>query len=138
MAFIADIVSSEKELFKGEIKLLVAPGSQGELGILPGHTPLLTRLKSGCVSVTTPDDQVQHIYVSGGILEVQPHQVTLLLDTGIRAVDLDEAAILAAKSRAEELMANHSELFDLAETEANLIQAIHQLRTLEKLRNSRK
>jgi F-type H+-transporting ATPase subunit epsilon len=138
MGFIADIVSSEKELFKGEVKLVVAPGLMGELGILPGHAPLITRLQPGCISLTTLDDQVQHIYVSGGILEVQPHRVTVLLDTGIRAVDLDEAAIMAAKARAEELMANRSELFDLAETEATLIQAIHQLRTLEKYRNTRK
>ena len=138
MTFMADIVSSEKELFHGEVTFLVAPGVMGELGILPGHAPLLTRLQTGNISLTTVDNQVHHIYVSGGILEIQPHLVTVLADTGIRAADLDEAAILAAKARAEEMMANRSELFDIAETEANLIQAINQLRTLEKYRNSRK
>lgn len=138
MTMIADIVSSEKELFKGEIAFLVVPAIMGEIGILPGHTPLLTRMKSGSVSITLPDQQVEHIFVSGGILEIQPHRVTLLTDTGIRAADLDEAAILAAKARAEELMQNRSELFDLAETEARLVEAINQLRTLEKYRNTRK
>ena len=138
MTMIADIVSSEKELFKGEIHFMVAPALMGEIGILPGHAPLLTRIKTGSVSVTTPDKRIEHIFVSGGILEVQPHLVTLLADTGIRAVDLDEAAILAAKQRAEELMENRDELFDLAETEARLVEAIGQLRTLEKFRKSRK
>ena len=99
MTMIADIVSSEKELFHGEVLLLVAPAIMGEIGILPGHAPLLTRLKPGSVTIRTPDEKEQHIFVSGGILEVQPHLVTLLADAGIRATDLDEAAIIAAKNR---------------------------------------
>jgi F-type H+-transporting ATPase subunit epsilon len=114
------------------------PAIMGEIGILPGHAPLLTRLKSGSISVTTMDDVIEHIFISGGILEIQPHRVTLLADAGIRAADLDEAAILAAKTRAEEMMRDRSELFDLAETEAKLADAINQLRTLEKYRSSRK
>jgi F-type H+-transporting ATPase subunit epsilon len=138
MNMIADIVSTEKELFTGEIKFLSAPAIMGEIGVLPGHAPLLTKLKPGSISITVIDDTMEHIFVSGGILEIQPHRVTILADTGIRAADLDEAAILAAKSRAEELMQNRSELFDLAETEAKLAEAINQLRTLEKYRSSRK
>jgi F-type H+-transporting ATPase subunit epsilon len=138
MNMIADIVSSERELFKGEIHFMVVPALLGEIGILPGHAPLLTQIKTGSVSITTADDKIEHIFVSGGILEIQPHLVTLLADTGVRAADLDEAAILAAKQRAEELMENRDELFDLAETEARLVEAIGQLRTLEKYRKSRK
>jgi F-type H+-transporting ATPase subunit epsilon len=138
MTMIADIVSTEKELFKGEIRFMTVPAIMGEIGILPGHAPLLTKLKSGSITITTLEDSIEHIFVSGGILEIQPHRVTLLADTGIRAADLDEAAILAAKARAEELMRDRSQLFDLAETEAKLADAINQLRTLEKYRSSRR
>src|SRR3984885_5609290 len=92
-----DIVSAEGEIFSGEAKMVVAPGSQGELGIYPRHAPLLTMLKAGEVRVETPDGAEQVFYVGGGALEIQPTRVTVLADTALRAKDIDEAAALAAK-----------------------------------------
>src|SRR5215475_339813 len=99
-----DIVSAEGEIFSGEATMFFAPAAEGDLGIAPRHAPLLTLLKPGEVRVQTPDGQQQHFFVGGGALEVQPNKVTVLADTALRAHDIDEAAALAAKQRAEEAL----------------------------------
>jgi F-type H+-transporting ATPase subunit epsilon len=109
----------------------------GELGIAPRHTPLVTRLKPGDVRVDTGKEML-HFYVSGGILEVQPHVVTVLADTAIRANDLDEAAAIEAKRKAEEALAGQKEEFEYAKAQAELAEAVAQLRAIEKLRKIKK
>src|SRR5580704_7298622 len=101
-----DIVSAEREIFSGVVNLVVAPGELGELGITPGHAPLLTVLKPGEIRITLQGGKQEVFYISGGMLEVQPHYVTVLADAAERAENLDEAAALAAKARAEEAIAN--------------------------------
>ena len=129
-----DIVSAERELFSGEATMVFAPASQGEVGIAPRHTPLLTPLNAGDVRVRTPDGEELIIYVSGGMLEVQPHQVTVLSDTGLRAEDIDEAAALKAKEEAERALADRQADIDEARARAELAQAAAQLAALRKLR----
>ena len=109
----------------------------GEVGIAPRHTPMLTRLKPGEVRVQTGDGKEQTFYVSGGMLEVQPHVVTVLSDTALRAKDLDEAAALAAKERAEKLLADNRADIDYAKAQAELADAVAQLRTIQKIRKGR-
>jgi F-type H+-transporting ATPase subunit epsilon len=131
-----DIVSAEDEIFSGHVELAVFPGESGELGILPRHTPLLTRVKAGTVRLKIPDqNRFELIYVSGGMLEVQPHMVTVLADTAVRAADLDEAKALEAKRRAEDALSKHAGEMDLATAEAELVQAIAQLQAINKMRN---
>jgi len=132
-----DIVSPEGEMFSGEATRVYAPGSQGELGIAPRHAPLLTLLKAGEVRVETPDGQQHSFYVGGGALEVQPHQVTVLGDTAARAKDLDEAAALEAKQRAEEALQHKGEHIDQARALAELARAAAQLKIIERLRKMR-
>jgi F-type H+-transporting ATPase subunit epsilon len=132
-----DIVSAEGELFSGAAAMVFAPASQGELGIAPRHAPLLTLLKAGEVRVQTPDGEQHIFFVGGGALEVQPTKVTVLADTAIRAKDLDEAAALAAKQRAEEAMANRTSNIEMAEAQAELARAVAQLRAIERLRKRR-
>jgi len=130
-----NIVSAEEAIFSGEAELLVAPGETGELGILPGHAPLLTRVKAGTVKIKQPgktEDEL--IYVSGGMMEVQPKALTILADTSIRAHDLDEAKALAAKQAAEEALADKSSEMDRARALAELAQAAAQLQAIQKLR----
>lgn len=130
-----DVVSAEESIFSGEAEYAVFPGEAGELGIYPRHTPLLTRIKPGTVRLKVPDqNDFVMVYVSGGMLEVQPSMITVLADTAIRAADIDEAKALEAKRRAEEALKNRSTELDLASAEAELAQAIAQLQTLEKLR----
>jgi F-type H+-transporting ATPase subunit epsilon len=129
-----DIVSAEGEIFSGEGTLVVAPGSQGELGITPRHAPLLTLLKAGEVRVQTPDGGEQVFYVGGGALEVQPTQVTVLADTALRAKDIDEAAALAARQRAEEALRDRAGVIDHAEALAELARIAAQLKIIERLR----
>ena len=129
-----DIVSAEGEIFAGEASMVFVPGSQGELGIYPRHAPLLTTLKPGVVRVQTEDHDEQMFYVGGGMLEIQPHLVTVLADTAARARDLDEAAAVAAKKRAEDAMRERTAKVDLAEAETELLRAIAQLRAIEQLR----
>ena len=136
--FRCDIVSAEEEIFHGEATLLVATGEMGELGIAPKHTPLITRLKPGKVVVTLPNGEQLDFAVSGGILEVQPTVVTVLADTAIRAQDIDEAAVRAAKAEAERVLANRGEQMDVAEAQAKLAEAMAQLQALERLRRSMK
>jgi len=137
MTIHVDIVSAEGAIHSGQAEMVYAPGVMGELGIAPRHTPLVTSLKPGDVRV---DDgkEMMHFYVSGGILEVQPHMVTVLADTAIRANDLDEAAAIEAKRRAEEALAGQKEEFEYAKAQAELAEAVAQLRAIEKLRKIKK
>ena len=133
-----DIVSAEEEIFHGNVKLVVATGEMGELGIAPRHAPLITRLKPGQVRVILENGDEQFFYVSGGILEVQPQVVTVLTDTAIRAKDLDEVAAKQAKEEAEKLLANRTDAIEVAEAQAQLAQALAQLQALERLRKNLK
>jgi F-type H+-transporting ATPase subunit epsilon len=130
-----DVVSAEESIFSGLVEFAVFPGESGELGILPRHTPLLTRIKPGTVRLKLPDtDGYEMVYVSGGMLEVQPALVTVLADTAIRANDLDEAKAIDAKKRAEEALANRKSGLNYAAAEAELSQAIAQLDAIRRLR----
>ncbi|MHB8446701.1 MAG: F0F1 ATP synthase subunit epsilon [Rudaea sp.] len=129
-----DIVGAETEIFHGQAKMVIATGEAGELGIAPRHAPLITRLKPGQVRVQLENGEEQCFYVSGGILEVQPQVVTVLADTAIRARDLDEAAARRAKENAERLLANRTDAVEIAQAQAELLQAVAQLRAIEQLR----
>ncbi len=129
-----EIVSAEHELFSGEATMVFAPAVQGEVGIAPRHTPLLTPLNAGDVRVQTPEGEEQIIYVSGGMLEVQPHVVTILSDTALRAEDIDEEAAMKAKESAERALADRQADIDEARARAELVQAAAQLAALRKLR----
>ena len=130
-----DIVSAEQAIFSGEATMVIAPGEAGELGILPEHTPLLTRVRPGTVRLQMPDGAEEEvIYVSGGMMEVQPDVVTILADTSVRAHDLDEAKAVEAKRLAEEAIANRSGQMEIAKAQAELAQAAAQLATIRKLR----
>ncbi|QEL66574.1 F-type H+-transporting ATPase subunit epsilon [Oryzomicrobium terrae] len=132
-----DVVSAEEQIYSGEAEYVVLPGEAGELGIWPRHTPLLTRIKPGAVRIKVPDGEAEVIYVSGGMLEVQPNMVTVLADTAIRGADLDEAKALEAKKAAEEALQNRSGNIDYAKAESELAEAVAQLATIEKLRKRR-
>ena len=132
-----DIVSAEGQIFSGEASMVFVPGSQGELGIYPRHAPLLTTLKAGEVRVQSEGAEEQSFYVGGGSLEVQPNRVTVLADTAARAKDLDEAAALAAKQRAEHAVRQRTDKMDIAEAQAELARAVAQLRAIERLRKKR-
>jgi F-type H+-transporting ATPase subunit epsilon len=129
-----DIVSAEKEIFSGLAEMVFAPAELGEVGISPRHAPLISRLKPGEVRVKVSDKEVYPFYVSGGMLEIQPHVITILADTAIRAKDIDEAAAIEAKARAEEALADKSGKIDFAVAQAQLTDAVMQLRTLDRLR----
>ena len=129
-----DIVSAEAAIFSGLATMVFAPGVMGELGIMPRHAPLLTKIKPGEVRIRTEDGNEEFFYVSGGMLEVQPHGVTILADTAARAKDLDEAAAQAAKERAEQVIKDHKGDMDLAEAEAQLAEAIAQIKAIQSLR----
>ncbi len=133
-----DIVSAEAEIFHGEAEMIVATGELGELGIAPRHAPLITRLKPGKVVVTLPGGEKLDFAISGGILEVQPQVVTVLADTAIRAQDIDEAAVLAAKGEAERVLANRGEAMDVEQAQQRLAEATAQLQALERLRKTLK
>lgn len=132
-----DIVSAEGEIFSGEAAMFFAPGADGDLGIAPRHAPLLTLLKPGEVRVQTPDGKEQHFFVGGGALEVQPNKVTVLADTAVRAADIDEAAAVAAKQRAEDALRDKSAHISQAEALAELARAAAMLKMAEKLRKLR-
>jgi F-type H+-transporting ATPase subunit epsilon len=132
-----DIVSAEGQIFSGPARMVFAPASQGELGILPRHAPLLTLLKPGEVRVQPPEGDEQHFYVGGGALEIQPNHVTVLADTALRARDIDEAAALAAKERAEETLRTHTGKIEQAEALAELARVAAQLKVIERLRKIR-
>lgn len=130
-----DIVSAEESIYSGSAEMVFAPGEMGELGIAPRHTPLLTRLKPGEVRIKPAGGGEElAYYVSGGMLEVQPHVVTVLSDTAIRAHDLDEAAALAAKEKAEKALIDRESDIDYAEAQAELARAMAQLQALQRIR----
>lgn len=129
-----DIVSAENAIFSGLATMVFAPAELGEVGIAPRHTPLIAHLVQGEVRVKVSETQTQTYYISGGILEVQPHLVTILADTAIRAKDIDEAAALSAKEKAEKILSNKSGKINYAKAQAELAQAMGQLRALERLR----
>lgn len=135
MTLHVDIVSAEQSIFSGTAEFVVVPAEMGEVGIYPRHAPLLTRIKPGTVRIKIPDESEELIYVSGGILEVQPHVVTILSDTAIRGKDLDEEKALAAKLSAEEAMKNRASAMDYARAQAELAQAVAQIQAIQKLRN---
>ncbi len=132
-----DIVSAEGAIHSGLATMVYAPGEMGELGIAPRHSPLITRLKPGDVRVETGDGEMEHFYVSGGMLEVQPDVVTVLADTAIRAENIDEAKAMEAKRRAEDALAGQTAEFEYAKAQVELAEAIAQLRAIEKLRRTK-
>lgn len=130
-----DIVSAEASIFSGLAEVVIVPGEMGELGIYPRHTALMTRIKPGSVRLKLPDQENEElIYVSGGLLEVQPDVVTVLADTAIRGADLDEARALKAKQDAEEALKNRTSDIDYAQAQAELAEAIAQLAAIKQLR----
>jgi len=135
MSIHLNIVSAEGQIFSGLAEMVVATGILGELGIAPGHAPLLTQLKPGEVRVTHQGGQEEIFYISGGMLEVQPHCVTVLADTAIRAENLDEAAALAAKQKAEEALKNRETDFDYSKAAGELARAVAQIRLLKKVKH---
>lgn len=133
-----DIVSAHEEIFSGDATMIIASGIAGELGITPRHAPLITQLKAGPVRVLQANGEEAFFFVSSGILEVQPHMVTILTDTAMRGADLDEAAARAAKAEAERQLADRSGELDIAEAQAQLMQSVAQLAALEQLRKKLK
>lgn len=129
-----NIVSAEAEIFSGMAERVVATGILGELGIHPGHSPLLTALKPGTIRVIKTEGDEEVFYTKGGILEVQPHVITILADTVVRAADLDEAAALEAKERAEAMLKTRATEFDFAAASSELAQAAAQLQAIRKLK----
>jgi len=132
-----DVVSAEEAIFAGEAKFVTLPGEAGELGILPGHTPLISRIRPGTVKIVSPDGVEENIFVAGGILEVQPGSVTVLADTAIRAADLDEARAVEAREKAEEALRNAKDKADIAVVEAELAMLAAQAVAARKLRQTR-
>ncbi|MGO3713196.1 F0F1 ATP synthase subunit epsilon [Alcaligenes aquatilis] len=133
-----DVVSAEESIFSGEAKFVALPGEAGELGILPGHTPLISRIRPGTLKIVMDDGSEEHIFVAGGILEVQPGKVTVLSDTAIRASDLDEAKALEARKHAEEALRNTKDKADIAVVEAELAMLAAQAAAARRLREVRK
>jgi len=129
-----DIVSAEEQIFSGEAYMVYAPAVMGEVGIAPRHTPLISPLKPGEIRLDMGDGKEEFFFISGGILEVQPHLVTVLSDTAIRADDLDEAAAIEAKQRAEEALADQKSDLDVAKAKAELLAAAAQIAAIKKLR----
>ena len=129
-----DIVSAEAEIFSGTVEVVVAPAVMGEVGIYPRHTQMLTPLKPGEVRVTKQGGEEESFYVSGGVLEVQPHRVTVLSDTCVRAHDLDEAAALEAKQAAEQAIKDRDSEMELAEAQAKLAEAVAQLQAIQRMK----
>jgi F-type H+-transporting ATPase subunit epsilon len=137
MTIHVDIVSAEQEIFSGLAEAVFASAVEGEVGIYPRHTPLLTKLKPGEVRVLKSGGEEEFYYVSGGMLEVQPHVVTVLADTALRAADVDEAAALQAKQDAEKVLSDKTAKRDFAEAQKELIEAMAQLRALERARKGK-
>ena len=133
-----DIVSAEEEIYSGEATMVFAPAKMGEVGIAPQHTPLMTRLKPGSIRIQIDGEEEQSIYVSGGMLEIQPHVITVLADTATRAKDIDEAAAISAKERAEQTLQDKASEIDIARAQAELAEALAQLSALENLRKNLK
>ncbi len=132
-----DIVSAEQEIYSGPADMVIAPGEAGELGILPEHVPLLTRVKPGTVRIRKSGAEEEVIYVSGGMMEVQPDRVTILADTSVRAHDLDEAKAMEAERLAKEALANKTGAIEIAKAQAELAEAAAQIHAIRKLRERR-
>ncbi len=132
-----EIVSAQESLYSGDIKFVVVPGEEGELGIYPNHTPLITRIKPGELKLKNLENQDEVVVVAGGILEVQPNLVTVLADSAIRAGDIDEERSREAKQNAESIIKNNKEDIDLAKAHAELAFAIAELAAIKKLRGKR-
>jgi F-type H+-transporting ATPase subunit epsilon len=133
-----DVVSAEEQIFSGEAEFVALPGETGELGIYPRHTPLITRIRPGAVRIKIPgQSEDEFVFVAGGILEVQPHTVTVLADTAIRGPDLDEAKAMEAKKRAQEALNNKDSKIDFAKAQAEMAVAVAQLAAIQKLRQKR-
>jgi F-type H+-transporting ATPase subunit epsilon len=132
-----DVVSAESSIFSGEAKFVALPGESGELGILPGHTPLITRIRPGSLRIEKPDGGEEFVFVAGGILEVQPNTVTVLADTAIRGADLDEAKALEAKRRAEDEMATRSSDIEFARAQSEFAMAAAQLAAIARFRRKK-
>ncbi|MGI4981725.1 MAG: F0F1 ATP synthase subunit epsilon [Janthinobacterium lividum] len=132
-----DVVSAEGEIFSGQARFVSLPGEAGELGILPGHTPLITRIRPGAVRIEAEDGKEEFVFVAGGILDVQPKSVTVLADTAIRGKDLDEAKAEAARRSAEETLANNGSTLQYAAAQAELAAAVAQLTAIQQLRRRR-
>jgi F-type H+-transporting ATPase subunit epsilon len=136
--FHVDVVSAEQQIFSGEAEMVIAPGEAGELGILPEHAALLTRIKPGTVRLKLPGGAEEEvIYVSGGMMEVQPDRVTVLADTSVRAHDLDEAKAMEAERLAKEAIANRTGVMEIAKAQAELAEAAAQIAAIRKLRGKR-
>lgn len=133
-----DIVSAEREVFSGAVEMIVASGEIGELGIVPGHAPLLTRLRPGEVRVISAGGKEELFYVSGGLLEVQPRSVTILADAIERADNIDEAQALAAKAHAEKMLASADQEIDYSVAVTELARAAAQIRLIQKIRKNLK
>ncbi len=134
MTMHVEIVSAETSLYSGPAEMVFAPAIMGEVGIAPRHTQLLTRLKPGQVRIQLKGGETENVYVSGGMLEVQPHVVTVLADTAVRAHDLDEAAAVEAKQRAERMLADRTSDIEYAKAQAELAEAVAQLRAIADIR----
>lgn len=132
-----DVVSAEEALFSGEARFIALPGEAGELGILPNHAPLITRLKPGPVRIELESGDEEYVFVAGGILEVQPDIVTVLADTAIRGKDLDEAKAAEAKRRAEEALSNSGSNIEYAKAQAELAEAVAQLAAIQRFRRKK-
>ncbi|MDH0865709.1 F0F1 ATP synthase subunit epsilon [Mitsuaria sp. GD03876] len=132
-----NVVSAEEQIFSGEAKFVALPGEGGELGILPKHTPLITRIKPGAVRIQRPDGDEEFVFVAGGLLEVQPDIVTVLADTAIRGKDLDEARAEAAKKAAEDAMKNAKSDIDFAKAQSEFAAMAAQIAALRKFRAKR-
>ena len=137
MTIHVDVVSAEESIFSGLAEFVVLPGEAGELGILPGHMPLMTRIKPGAVRIKLPGDKEEVIFVASGLLEVQPGLITVLADTAIRGGDLDEAKALEARKAAAEAMANRASAIDYGRAQAELAEATAQLAAIDRLRKRR-
>lgn len=130
-----NVVSAKETIYSGEISMLIATGVEGEVGILPGHIPFITLLKPGAMQIKTSNGNDEMVYISGGVLEVQPHLVTVLADTAVRAHDLDEAKILEARRHAEQNLQNQKADIDTSAALAALAESLAQLQTLQKFKN---
>ncbi len=137
MTMHVNIVSAESEIYSGTVTQVFAPAEMGEVGVMPRHAPMLSTLKAGVVRVIPQEGEEQTFFVSGGILEIQPHVVTILSDTALRATDIDEAAALEAKTRAETAMKDKASDMDYAKAKSELIEAIAQIEALKKIRKKK-
>ncbi len=132
-----DVVSAQESLFHGQVAMISVTGTAGELGILPGHTPLLASLKPGQVELTLPSEQKEFVYISGGMIEVQKNIVTILADTAIRAEDIDEVAVKAAKEKAEKMLEDKQSELEYAQALVELAEAVAQLKVVHEMKKKR-